>query len=412
DASCKDMSPNCVRNAFQCDTNSYVRGRCRKTCGLCGGPQAPLPAVHGGWSPLTSWTSCSTDCQRYRWRSCIDPTPSNGGRNCTGEHTFSEKCTTGQCANSSPIIDISPPTKKFECGIPTKVVHAINYDYNYYNYDPAGPDHRESGLITKRSAGSDYYEYDTTFKVYGIHGPDVTESTRNAWPWMALLGEDIAGSPSWFCSGVILNQQWVLTAAHCTNYRNVTRVRLGEHDFSNDDDGVGVRVEDFAVAEVIYHPGYEPPQAYHDISLIRLSKPVELRREIMPICLPWGHEADLPLEDEPVIVTGWGAREFGGPFSPVLNEVNLTVFKTEICANSYSTLVPLDYKYFYPQSLRKESLCVGDSSERENDSCEGDSGGPAVLLRDSRYTLIGIISKGVGCGKNAYSGIYVNAQYP
>ncbi|CAL4243129.1 unnamed protein product, partial [Meganyctiphanes norvegica] len=43
---------------------------------------------------------------------------------------------------------------------------------------------------------------------------DGKEAPKNAWPWMALLGD---GKGDWFCGGVLINQQWVLTAAHCTN---------------------------------------------------------------------------------------------------------------------------------------------------------------------------------------------------
>merc|ERR1712106_1024075 len=33
---CEDISPNCAINADQCHTSTFVQGRCRKTCGLCG----------------------------------------------------------------------------------------------------------------------------------------------------------------------------------------------------------------------------------------------------------------------------------------------------------------------------------------------------------------------------------------
>ncbi|CAL4081241.1 unnamed protein product [Meganyctiphanes norvegica] len=379
--------PEALENLFtQRPKICSFQGRTPIVC--CAAASAPLP-VHGNWSPWSAWSSCSAECQRQRSRTCSDPVPKNGGRNCPGERTSSENCTTGECAKT---IDISPPTTNFECGKATQVTH---------------------GLFRRKRAfsqGNTVLEVSPFTDIFALAGPAVRESTRNAWPWMALLGQDRAGRRSWFCSGVLLNQQWVLTAAHCTNRLNVTWVRLGEHDFSNADDGVGVRVEDFSVAEVIYHPGYKPPQAYHDISLIRLAKPVQLRREARPICLPWGHEADLPLEDKTVTITGWGARFFGGPFSPVLNEVNVTVFENKICANSYSTL--LDYKFNYPQSLGEESICAGDNLDQGNDSCEGDSGGPAVLLRGSHYTLVGIVSKGFGCGKKDFPGIYVRAQYP
>ncbi|CAL4063772.1 unnamed protein product, partial [Meganyctiphanes norvegica] len=190
---------------------------------------------------------------------------------------------------------------------------------------------------------------------------------------------------------------------------NVTIVRLGEHDFTHNDDGAH---EDVGVAEVLFYPGYQPPKAYHDISLIRLAKTVNLRNEVSPICLPWGHEADLPLEGKNVTITGWGPTEFfGDPLSTFLNEIDVTVFPTDVCAKSYSTLA--DYTFNYPQSLGEESLCIGDDSANEilKDSCPGDSGGPAVHYYNGRFIVVGIVSKGFGCGKKDFPGIYVNMQY-
>jgi secreted trypsin-like serine protease len=51
-----------------------------------------------------------------------------------------------------------------------------------------------------------------------------------------------------------------------------------------------------------------------------------------------------------------------------------------------------------------ESICAG---RRGVDTCHGDSGGP-VLRRDrtGRRVQVGIVSRGLGCARDGYPGVY------
>ena len=69
----------------------------------------PLRAVDGGWSRWTQWTECSTSCgngTRHRVRTCTEPVPMHGGRDCVGENMQSRPCflrhCPGKCAPQSP----------------------------------------------------------------------------------------------------------------------------------------------------------------------------------------------------------------------------------------------------------------------------------------------------------------------
>lgn len=52
-------------------------------------------------------------------------------------------------------------------------------------------------------------------------------------------------------------------------------VRLGEHDYSNDTDGAPH--EDFGISRIVFHPEYSVKDAYHDIALVQLDVPVQLK---------------------------------------------------------------------------------------------------------------------------------------
>jgi hypothetical protein len=56
--------------------------------------------VDGHWGRWSSWTSCSTQCgpgTRSRVRTCDDPVPRNGGKNCTEEKMEEKSCVFQSC---------------------------------------------------------------------------------------------------------------------------------------------------------------------------------------------------------------------------------------------------------------------------------------------------------------------------
>ncbi|XP_018017030.1 CLIP domain-containing serine protease B9 [Hyalella azteca] len=95
------------------------------------------------------------------------------------------------------------------------------------------------------------------------------DAPENGHPWMALLGRRQEGSAAltWYCDGSIINDRWVLTAAHCLNVGRPDVVRLGEYNHNNTLERIAH--EDHRVADVVVHPGYQEDgtfSSYHDLA--------------------------------------------------------------------------------------------------------------------------------------------------
>ncbi|XP_028513997.1 ryncolin-1 isoform X2 [Exaiptasia diaphana] len=63
-------------------------------------PIPPEP-VDGNFTEWSNWTSCSLLCgngTRHRNRSCTNPPPAHGGKNCSGSHNETETCNAQPCS--------------------------------------------------------------------------------------------------------------------------------------------------------------------------------------------------------------------------------------------------------------------------------------------------------------------------
>ncbi|XP_063849982.1 clotting factor G beta subunit-like [Scylla paramamosain] len=289
-------------------------------------------------------------------------------------------CPSASGEGPQPITDIAPPNVTFGC---TK---------RRNNYDPI------IGHKLKKIPGFPLLPMDTI-------GFD--EAKPHAWPWMALVGKRESNNNKWFCGGVLINEQWVLTAFHCL-LKSPDVVRLGEHDYQHRNDGPPH--EDFDVAEKVTYPGYAHPQEYHDLALLRLSSRVKIKNSITPVCLPWGVENEVDITGQTATVTGYGDTEYGGKPTTFLQQVKVTVFTSDKCDTSYSILPK--YKTSWPQGIGEETLCAGDV-EGGKDACQGDSGGPLVTKDvGGSFVLAGIVVQGNGCGNKDFPGLYANMRYP
>ncbi|XP_063067968.1 uncharacterized protein LOC134459536 [Engraulis encrasicolus] len=213
-------------------------------------------------------------------------------------------------------------------------------------------------------------------------------------PWQALLvNEEGMG----FCGGTILNEYFVLSAAHCMNQSTHISVVLGEFDM-NRDEGREARHE---VQLYITHKHYIPATYHNDIALIKLKTPIKFTKFIVPACLPDREFAESVLmKQSQAMISGFGRVREGGPQSTTLQKLTVPYVDRATCIDSSSFKVS------------KHMFCAGYDKENM-DACQGDSGGPHVTKYGTdpgTWFVTGVVSWGEGCAKAGKYGVYTQVS--
>ncbi len=232
-----------------------------------------------------------------------------------------------------------------------------------------------------------------------------TAAPADKWPWqVALLFNDRRASnfQNQFCGGTLVDESFVVTAAHCITENNGSVSAKGTILVLNGTQTLsrivgrnagGVHRE---IDQIVRHPQYDHASSDYDIAVIKLSTPatgIKVAR-----LLARHQESSLAADGDLSFVTGWGSlSSTGSDFPTDLQQVQVPIVARSDCndRNSYDGLIT------------SSMICAGLATGGK-DSCQGDSGGP-LIVRDAQgrwQTLAGVVSWGYGCAERNLFGVY------
>ena len=224
-----------------------------------------------------------------------------------------------------------------------------------------------------------------------------TDAKINNFPFIASIQKKSDGTH--FCGGSLINDKYVLSAAHCfpqTNAEEI-QIQLGI-DYRSPGDTTNV----YGASKIKLHPDYESDTVNMDIALIKLKNTVETYSvSIKPVCLPFAQESIK--NGALAVAAGWGAtNELHGNYDDLprqLQKVELSLISSPTCGN--------DFRY-EKKAITDYMICANDEGK---DACQGDSGGPLVVKGiKSHWKLVGITSWGIGCARRGYPGVFTKVS--
>ncbi|XP_047493630.1 serine protease 1-like isoform X2 [Penaeus chinensis] len=168
--------------------------------------------------------------------------------------------------------------------------------------------------------------------------------------------------------GVLVSDQFVLTAAHCvTKSRAKYSVLLGGHDLTGREESHQI----IDVEKVFIHPNYSFEKSVSsDIAVLKLKTKIKMNSKVSPIHLP----KDNVYTGMPLVLTGWGATKTGVQSFSVLQVMSTSAIGLNHCKQAFPWLDSSMFCVYVPES--------------SSTVCNGDSGGPAAY----NNSVMGIVS--------------------
>ncbi|XP_070614441.1 coagulation factor IX-like [Erythrolamprus reginae] len=309
---------------------------------------------------------------RAFWKIYIDVCSLNNGdceQICTNEWRGRAACSCVDGYNLSKDQKSCEPSGPFSCGtitLPEAITPRLSPDQRDIDHTKShqGELNIAQNLLPNRIPTQDWGQFNTQ---------------RGEVPWQIyMFSFDTKG----FCEGVLISDSWVLTAAHCLDYKPHSIV-AGEYNIGTSEPSEQLR----QIQRSFPHPAYDKTsynKYENDLALLKLSKPLILSQYVTPVCLGNWALTEYLLKHGKGSLSGWWKLGYLQKISNTLQHADIQYVDQVNCLpNNKTQPFPNTFCAGRPTFVRKVYHV--------------NSGAPVVTNRNNMWFLTGIATCGEEC---------------
>jgi len=190
------------------------------------------------------------------------------------------------------------------------------------------------------------------------------------------------------CAGALINQQFVLTSAHCFHRLDDKPerfiVKLGAARLA---DAYEAQIE-----KITIHENWEPKTLAHNIAIIKLKSPVPIQKTIAPFCLPTSAEVATPAAGTVCHTLGWGRTDPMNinSYASTVKHISAPVVANAGCKSTIASSGS-------PVTIDNTQVCATTRTTAAR-LCFGDNGAPlACKASNGKWAVTGINNIAYSC---------------